>query len=111
LGKSGRRIGEWQIREDEPLASLREIINGTNGLGLRQGEKVVAPNPPQSLVWRIMRRLQPELFAFHDQDALSREEVYQFAWGCIKRGRPEPAAVAVICSEWLQRPKNGVPVF
>jgi hypothetical protein len=40
--------------------------------------------------------------------AVTREEVYKFAWGCIEKGRPEPAAVAVICFEWLQRPENVV---
>ncbi|MCC6780663.1 MAG: hypothetical protein IT537_29155 [Hyphomicrobiales bacterium] len=40
--------------------------------------------------------------------AVTREEVYKFAWGCIKQGRPEPAAVAVVCFEWLQRPENVV---
>jgi hypothetical protein len=32
--------------------------------------------------------------------------VYLFAWGCIEAGYPEPAAAAVICFEWLQRPEN-----
>ena len=38
--------------------------------------------------------------------AATREQVYTFARGCIERGRPEPAAAAVICFEWLQRPEN-----
>ena len=78
-------------------------------------------------VWRIMRRLHPELFdkkhpnPWDDftlksrtktkKHAVTREEVYKFAWGCIKEGRPEPAAVAVICFEWLQRPENVVAGF
>ncbi|RTE67817.1 hypothetical protein BHE90_017809, partial [Fusarium euwallaceae] len=41
----------------------------------------------------------------------SREEVYEFAWGCAKEGRPEPAAVAVICLAWLQRPENVLAGF
>ena len=32
--------------------------------------------------------------------------VYAFAWKAIEAGRPEPAAAAVICFEWLQRPEN-----
>jgi hypothetical protein len=32
-------------------------------------------------------------------------------FGSIKEGRPEPAAVAVICFEWLQRPENVVAGF
>jgi hypothetical protein len=38
--------------------------------------------------------------------AVTREQVYTFALGCIDRGHPEPAAAAVICFEWLQRPEN-----
>ncbi len=38
--------------------------------------------------------------------AVTREQVYAFAWGCIERGNPEAAAAAVICFEWLQRPEN-----
>lgn len=37
---------------------------------------------------------------------VTRDEVYQFAHGCVERGEPEVAAVAVICFEWLQRPEN-----
>jgi hypothetical protein len=38
--------------------------------------------------------------------AATREEVYQFAWAAIEAGHPEPAAAAVICFEFLQRPEN-----
>jgi hypothetical protein len=62
VGKSGRRIGERQIREVTPRAADKiydKIINGPNGLRLRQGEKVVGLCRK---VWRIMRRLHPDLF-------------------------------------------------
>jgi hypothetical protein len=62
VGKSGRRIGERQIREVTPRAAdkiYEKIINGPNGLRLRQGGKVVGLCRK---VWRIMRRLHPELF-------------------------------------------------
>src|SRR5262249_10978558 len=36
----------------------------------------------------------------------TREEVYKFARGAIEAGRPEAAAAAVICFEFLQRPEN-----
>jgi hypothetical protein len=42
VGKSGRRIGERQIREVTPRAAdkiYEKIINGPNGFRLRQGEK------------------------------------------------------------------------
>jgi hypothetical protein len=38
--------------------------------------------------------------------AATREQVYRFAWGAIEAGHPEPAAAAVICFEFLQRPEN-----
>jgi hypothetical protein len=40
------------------------------------------------------------------KSAVTREQVYDFAQGCIERGEPECAAAAVICFEWLQRPEN-----
>jgi hypothetical protein len=38
--------------------------------------------------------------------AATRDQVYQFAHGCIAAGEVEAAAAAVICFEWLQRPEN-----
>lgn len=38
--------------------------------------------------------------------AVTREQVYPFAWGCIEHEEPETGAAAVICFEWLQRPEN-----
>ena len=40
------------------------------------------------------------------KQAVTREQVYAFAQGAVERGRPEAAAAAVICYEWLQRPEN-----
>jgi len=37
---------------------------------------------------------------------VTRVDVYRFAKGAIELGRPEAAAAAVICFEWLQRPEN-----
>jgi hypothetical protein len=57
-----RRTGEGQIMEVTPRAADKiydKIINGPNGTRLRQGEKVVGLCRK---VWRIMRRLHPELF-------------------------------------------------
>ena len=38
--------------------------------------------------------------------AVTRDDVYRFAHRAIDLGRPEAAAAAVICFEWLQRPEN-----
>jgi integrase len=56
------------------------------------------PNPWDGVTLR--RRVKKK------KPAVTRDQVYQFAWGCIERNRPEPAAAAVICFEWLQRPEN-----
>lgn len=42
------------------------------------------------------------------EHAVTREQVYMFVHGCVERGKPECAAAAVICFEWLQRPENVV---
>jgi hypothetical protein len=85
----------------------------------RQGEKLVALC---RTAWRVVRRLHPSAFdrdvpnpwdgvtkqqrTMKTKPAATREEVYRFAWGAIEAGRPEPAAAAVICFEFLQRPEN-----
>jgi hypothetical protein len=38
--------------------------------------------------------------------AVTREQVYAFANGCLEYGEIECASCAVICFEWLQRPEN-----
>jgi len=96
---------------------VAEIVE--RGWRLRQGEKAIKLC---SKAWRVVRRLYPDAFDDKHLDpwagvalkrrkkkekrAVTREQVYQFAWGCIELGQPEPAAAAVICFEWLQRPEN-----
>jgi hypothetical protein len=120
--KKGDRIGERRIRAITPVSAdkIYDIIcNGPHGPRPRQGEKVVALS---RRAWRVVHRLHPNQF---DRDipnpwdgvtkhrrtkgtksAVTREQVYAFAWGCIEHGEPEAAAAAVICFEWLQRPEN-----
>ena len=43
--------------------------------------------------------------------AATREQVYTFANAAIEAGYPEPAAAAVVCFEWLQRPENVLAGF
>lgn len=128
LDKKGWRIGDHMVREVTPRGAIeiyRKIIKGADGERLRQGEKVVGLCRK---VWNVMRPLYPDVFPRPTSEgvvnpwmsvvlkrrvkkkkhAVTREEVYKFAWGCIEKGRPEPAAVAVICFEWLQRPENVV---
>jgi hypothetical protein len=120
--KKGDRIGDRTIRSITPISAdkIYEIIcRGPRGLRPRQGEKAVALC---RRAWRVVHRLYPNQF---DRDvpnpwegvtkqrrvkaikpAVMREQVYNFAWGCIEHGQPEAAAAAVICFEWLQRPEN-----
>jgi hypothetical protein len=120
--KRGDRVGQRPIRSMTPRAAdklYEQVCAGPKGPRPRQGEKVVALC---RAAWRVVHRLYPDCF---DRDvpnpwdgvtmehrtkatkpAASREEVYKFAWGAIEAGRPEAAAAAVICFEFLQRPEN-----
>jgi hypothetical protein len=122
LTKKGDRIGGRSIRSITPRAADKlydKIIEGKKGLRLRQGEKAVALCRK---AWNVIRRLFPSEFdklvpnpwdgvtlrrrTKKEKPAVSREQVYVFAWGCIEHNQPEAAAAAVICFEWLQRPEN-----
>jgi hypothetical protein len=120
--KRGDTIGVRNIQAITPRAAdkiYEKIIDGPRGPRLRQGEKAAALCRK---AWRVVHRLYPHEFDRHlpnpwegivlrrrikkKKPAVTREDVYAFAWGCIKRGKPEVAAAAVICFEWLQRPEN-----
>ena len=122
LTKKGDLLGDRKIKSVTPLSTEKiyaKIIDGPKGERLRQGEKAVALC---RRAWRVVHRLHPGEFnrdvpnpwdgvtlrrrVKKKKPAVSRDQVYQFAWGCIERNRPEPAAAAVICFEWLQRPEN-----
>ena len=120
--KRGDRVGQRLIKAITPRAAdklYEQVCAGPNGPRPRQGEKVVALC---RAAWRVVHRLYPDCFD-HDvpnpwdgvtmeqrtketKAAATREEVYKFAWGAIEAGRPEAAAAAVICFEFLQRPEN-----
>ena len=120
--KSGDRVGARTVKSITPLSAdklYNLVINGRNGPRLRQGEKVVMLC---RRAWSVVRRLHPEAFnkdvpnpwtgvttkrrVRKVKAAVDRDLVYEFAWKAIEAGYPEPAAAAVICFEWLQRPEN-----
>jgi hypothetical protein len=120
--KRSDKIGERSVKSITPRAADKIyslIIAGPRGPRLRQGEKVISVCRH---AWRVVHRLYPDLFdkavpnpwqgvtkkrrISVTKPAATREQVYRFAWGCIEAGHPEPAAAAVICFEWLQRPEN-----
>ena len=120
--KRGDRIGDRSIKAITPLSADKiydVICKGPWGPRPRQGEKAVALC---RRAWRVVHRLYPREFdravpnpwdgvtreprTKGTKSAVTREQVYIFAWGCIDHGQPEAAAAAVICFEWLQRPEN-----
>ena len=56
------------------------------------------PNPWKGVTMK--RRVKAK------KPAVTRDDVYKFAAGALEQGKPEAAAAAVICFEWLQRPEN-----
>jgi hypothetical protein len=122
LNKNGVRIGNLPIKSITPRAADKlydRFISTPMGERLRRGEKLVILCRK---AWRVVHRLYPAEFAKDipnpwpgvtmktrvklTKAAVSREQVYQFARGCIELGEPECGAAAVICFEWLQRPEN-----
>jgi hypothetical protein len=122
ITKKGDKIGDRPIRSITPRAADKIysiIIAAPHGARLRQGEKAVVICRH---AWRVVHRLYPDQFdravpnpwqgvtrkrrTRKIKPAVDRNTVYEFAWKAIQAGHPEPAAAAVICFEWLQRPEN-----
>jgi hypothetical protein len=120
--KKGDRVGGRSVKSITPLSAdklYNLVIQGPNGLRLRQGEKMVILC---RRAWKVVHRLHPDAFnkdvpnpwagvttkrrVKKVKAAVGRDLVYEFAWKAIEAGYPEPAAAAVICFEWLQRPEN-----
>ncbi|MGP0095214.1 MAG: hypothetical protein ACLPKB_35475 [Xanthobacteraceae bacterium] len=120
--KRGDQVGQRPVKSISPLAAdkiYERICAGPNGPRPRQGEKVVALC---RAAWRVVYRLHPDAFdravptpwdgvtkqqrTIKTKPAATRDQVYRFACGAIEAGHPEPAAAAVICFEFLQRPEN-----
>jgi hypothetical protein len=120
--KRGDRVGQRPVKSITPASAdkiYEKICAGPRGPRPRQGEKLIALC---RAAWRVVHRLHPDAFnrdvpnpwegvtkqrrTMKTKPAATREEVYRFAWGAIAAGRPEPAAAAVICFEFLQRPEN-----
>jgi hypothetical protein len=120
--KKGDKLGDRQIRSVTPISTdklYEKILVGPDGERPRQAEKVVALC---RRAWRVVHRLHPAEFnrdlpnpwdgvtikrrTKAKKAAVTREHVYRFANGAIEFGKPEAAAAAVICFEWLQRSEN-----
>ncbi|WP_316205817.1 hypothetical protein [Bradyrhizobium sp. SZCCHNS1012] len=124
LNKKGERIGSLPIKSISPRAAdllYEKFITNDKGEPVlyRRGEKFVGLCRK---AWRVVHRLYPQEFAKDvpnpwpgvtmktrvkaTKHAVTREQVYIFAQGCVERGEVGAAAAAVICFEWLQRPEN-----
>ena len=123
LTKSGDRVGSRPIKTITPRGAdklYQKIVINPDGVRRdRTAEKVV--NLCRK-AWRVIQRLYPDEFdravpnpwlgvtlesrTKKKKSAVTRDQVYAFAHGCIEHGEVEAAAVAVICFEWLQRPEN-----
>lgn len=125
--KSGDRVGGRMVKTISPRAADKLYALFLSGQGevkknrQRTGEKLVGLCRK---AWRVVHRLYPDVFdkavpnpwtgvtlevrAKAKKPAVTRDEVYAFAYGCIEHGEVEVAAVSVICFEWLQRPENVV---
>jgi integrase len=120
--KRGDRVGDRLVKTITPRGADKlydKFIAGQKGERLRTGEKMTILCRK---AWRVVHRLFPEEFpkdvpnpwlgvtmktrVKKIKNAVTREDVYAFAHGCIDHGEVEAAAVAVICFEWLQRPEN-----
>ena len=120
--KKGDKLGDRHIRSLTPISTdkiYEKILVGPDGERPRQAEKAVALC---RRAWRVIHRLYPTEFnrdvpnpwdgvtikrrVKAKKPAVTREDVYRFANGAIKLEKPEAAAAAVICFEWLQRPEN-----
>jgi integrase len=120
--RKGDRVGERLVKTITPRGADKlydKFIAGPRGERLRTGEKMTILCRK---AWRVVHRFFPEEFPSDvpnpwlgvtmktrvkkTKAAVTREDVYKFANGCIESGEVEAAAVAVICFEWLQRPEN-----
>jgi hypothetical protein len=96
-----------------------KLVEGPKGERIRTAEKLTVL---ARKAWKVVQRLYPSEFnkdvpnpwigvtmktrVKQTKAAVTRDQVYEFANGCIHAGEVEAAAIAVICFEWLQRPEN-----
>lgn len=119
VSKSGVKLGKYPVGNVTP--ALAEKVYGAmiEGGKLRRGEKALMY---AKTAWKLMQPLHPKVFRTDvpnpwdgiqaerrtklTKAAVDRDMVYSFAEAAQAAGRPEAAAAAVICFEWLQRPEN-----
>ncbi|TGN75933.1 hypothetical protein EOW77_0032205 [Bradyrhizobium yuanmingense] len=99
LSSTGKKNGEERLRTAEKMIGLcRKAWRVVHRYFPAEFDKQV-PNPWLGVTMKVRAKAE--------KPAVTRDEVYTFAWGVIDK-YPEIAATAVICFEWLQRPENVV---
>lgn len=116
--KSGKTFGETPVSAVTVKMASGVYKKLADGGKLRGAEKALMY---MGTAWKRMIPLYPGVFNEREnpwsgvtkrrrektvKSAVSREDVYQFAEGALGLGRPQCAAAAVICFEWLMRPRN-----
>jgi hypothetical protein len=96
-GKSAKPRGERPRQAEKAVALCRRAWRVVHRLHPGEFDRDV-PNPWDGVT--IKRRVKAK------KQAVTRDDVYRFADGAIEHGKPEAAAAAIICFEWLQRPEN-----
>lgn len=108
--KKGDKLGDRRIRSVTPVSTdkiYEKVLRGPDGERPRQAEKAVALC---RRAWRVVHRLYPAEFnrdvpnpwdgvtikrrVKAKKPAVTREDVFRFANGAIKLGKPEAAAAA-----------------
>ncbi|MEY9529905.1 hypothetical protein ABIF70_011046 [Bradyrhizobium japonicum] len=129
LTKKGERTGDQLVKRLSPRTVDKLYEKFLTGTGKKKLEGEERLRTAEKLVglcrkaWKVVHRYFPAEFdkevpnpwtgvtmkvrAKAEKKAVTREDVYTFAWGVIE-DYPEIAAAAVICFEWLQRPENVV---
>jgi hypothetical protein len=125
LTKKGDRVGDRLVRTITPRGADKLIEYFHTG---KKGQKRGRTGHKLTMLcrkaWKVVRRLFPDEFdrtepnpwigatlekrLIRKKAAVTRDQVYSFAYGAVEAGEVEAAAVAVICFEWLQRPENVV---
>ncbi|WP_018699923.1 hypothetical protein [Amorphus coralli] len=121
--KSGKgKVGEIRVDTITVAAAQRLYDRLIDEWSVPQANKAIRYLTP---VWERLRQYYPEMLGREkhsapwlgvakekhvrvEKTAVDRDTVYRFAEAAIAEGRPECAAAAVICFEWLQRPENVV---
>ena len=116
--KSGKTFGETPVSAVSVKMATNAYKKLTDTGAMRSAEKALMY---ARTAWARMIPLYPAVFNEREnpwdgvtkhrreklvKGAVTREDVYAFAEGALRLGRPQCAAAAVICFEWLMRPRN-----